>query len=41
MLGVLEVDATVPTHTTGKAVPVVVSIGGNSAQAGVTIATAP
>jgi uncharacterized protein (TIGR03437 family) len=41
MLGVLEVDAAVPTHTTGKAVPVVVSIGGNSAQAGVTIATAP
>lgn len=41
MLGVLEVDATVPTHTTGKAVPVVVSIGGNPAQAGVTIATAP
>jgi uncharacterized protein (TIGR03437 family) len=41
MLGVLEVDATVPTHTTGKAVPVVASIGGNAAQTGVTIATAP
>jgi uncharacterized protein (TIGR03437 family) len=41
MLGVFEVDATVPTHITGKAVPVVVTIGGNSAQAGVTIATAP
>jgi uncharacterized protein (TIGR03437 family) len=41
MLGVLQVNATVPTHTTGKAVPVTVSIGGNAAQAGVTIATAP
>jgi uncharacterized protein (TIGR03437 family) len=41
MLGVLQVNITVPAHTTGKAVPVVVSIGGNSAQAGVTIATAP
>jgi uncharacterized protein (TIGR03437 family) len=41
MLGVLQVNATVPTHTTGKAAPVLVSIGGNPAQAGVTIATAP
>jgi uncharacterized protein (TIGR03437 family) len=41
MLGVLQVNATVPAHTTGKAVPVVVNIGGRDAQAGVTIATAP
>jgi uncharacterized protein (TIGR03437 family) len=41
MLGVLQVNATIPTHTTGKAVPVLVSIGGISAQLGVTIATAP
>lgn len=42
VLGVLELDLTVPTHTTSsKGVPVVVTVGGNAAQAGVMIATQP
>lgn len=41
MLGVLQINATIPAHTTGAAVPVVVNIGGVDSQAGVTIATKP
>jgi uncharacterized protein (TIGR03437 family) len=41
VLGVLQMNVVVPTHTTGLAVPVVVTIGGNDTQAGVTIATKP
>jgi uncharacterized protein (TIGR03437 family) len=42
MLGVLEVTLTVPSHTTStKGVPVVVTIGGNTTQAGAMIATQP
>lgn len=41
MLGVLQINATIPAHATGAAVPVVVSIGGINTQAGVTIATKP
>lgn len=41
MLGVLQINATIPAHTTGSATPVVVSIGGIDTQLGVTIATKP
>jgi uncharacterized protein (TIGR03437 family) len=42
MLGVCQVNLTVPSHTTSaKGVPVVIKIGGNVSQAGVTIATQP
>jgi len=42
MLGVLEVTLTVPSHTTStKGVPVVVTIGGDTTQAGAMIATQP
>jgi uncharacterized protein (TIGR03437 family) len=41
LLGVLQVDATVPAHATGAAVLVVVNVGGIDSQAGVTIATKP
>jgi uncharacterized protein (TIGR03437 family) len=42
MLGVLEVDLTVPAHTTStKGVPVSVTVGGTAAQAGVMVATQP
>ncbi len=40
MLGVCQVNLTVPPHTTStKGVPVVITIGGNATQSGVTIAT--
>ncbi len=40
MLGVCQVNLTVPSHTTStKGVPVVITIGGNATQSGVTIAT--
>jgi len=39
MLGVLQITATIPAHTTGAATPVVVSIGGINSEAG--IATKP
>jgi uncharacterized protein (TIGR03437 family) len=42
MLGVLQVNLTVPPHTTStKGVPVVVTVGGNGTQSGVVIATRP
>lgn len=42
MLGLLQINAVVPTGaSTGVAVPVVVTIGGNSTQAGVTLAIHP
>jgi uncharacterized protein (TIGR03437 family) len=42
MLGVLDVDLTVPTHTTSsKGVPVVVTVGATAAQTGVMVATQP
>jgi trimeric autotransporter adhesin len=42
MLGLLQINAVVPTGaTTGAAVPVVVSIGGNASPAGVTLAIHP
>jgi uncharacterized protein (TIGR03437 family) len=42
MLGLLQINAVVPTGaSTGVAVPVVVTIGGNSSQAGVTLAVHP
>ena len=42
MLGVLQVNLTVPPHTTStKGVPVVVTVGGNSSQPGVMVATRP
>ena len=41
LLGVLQVDLTVPAHTTGAGVPVVINIGGIDSQGGVTIATKP
>ncbi len=42
MLGVLELELTIPAHTTStKGVPVVVTVGGIRAQAGVMIATQP
>jgi uncharacterized protein (TIGR03437 family) len=41
MLGVLQINATIPAHTTGSTTPVVVSIGGINTQTGVTIATKP
>jgi len=42
MLGVLELELTIPAHTTStKGVPVVVTVGGITAQAGVMIATQP
>lgn len=42
MLGLLQINAVVPAGaTTGAAVPVVVSIGGNASPAGVTLAIHP
>ena len=41
MLGALQVNATVPSHATSAAAPVVVTIGGQTTQAGVTIVTKP
>jgi uncharacterized protein (TIGR03437 family) len=42
MLGVLQVNLTVPAHTTStKGVPVVVTVGGNGTQPGVVVATRP
>lgn len=42
ILGVLQLDLTVPAHTTSsKGVPVVITIGGIATQNGVTIATQP
>jgi uncharacterized protein (TIGR03437 family) len=41
MLGVLQINATIPAHTTGPGTPVSVSIGGINTQLGVTIATKP
>jgi uncharacterized protein (TIGR03437 family) len=42
MLGLLQINAVVPTGaSTGVAVPIVVTIGGNSSQAGVTLAIHP
>jgi len=42
MLGLLQINAVVPTGaSTGVAVPVVVTIGGNSSQTGVTLAVHP
>jgi len=41
VIGVLQLDVVVPSHTAGSAVPVVVTVGGNAAQAGVVIATKP
>ncbi len=42
MLGVCQVNLTVPSHTTStKGVPVVITVGGNATQSGVTIATQP
>lgn len=42
MLGVCQVNLTVPSHTTStKGVPVVITVGGNVTQTGVTIATQP
>ena len=42
MLGLLQINAVVPTGaSTGVAVPVVITIGGNSSQAGVTLAVHP
>jgi uncharacterized protein (TIGR03437 family) len=42
MLGLLQINAVVPTGaSTGVSVPIVVTIGGNSSQAGVTLAIHP
>jgi uncharacterized protein (TIGR03437 family) len=42
MIGLLQINAVVPTGaSTGVAVPVVITIGGNSTQAGVTLAVHP
>jgi uncharacterized protein (TIGR03437 family) len=41
VIGVLQLNVVVPSHSAGSAVPVVVTIGGNPAQSGVTIATKP
>jgi len=42
ILGLLQINAVVPVGaSTGVAVPVVVTIGGNSTQAGVTLAVHP
>lgn len=41
LLGILQINVTIPAGATGPAIPVVVTIGGNTTQAGVTIATKP
>lgn len=42
MLGVLEVELTIPTHTTStKGVPVLVTVGGNVTQGNIMVATQP
>ncbi len=41
LLGILQINVTIPAGATGPAIPVLVTIGGNTTQAGVTIATKP
>jgi uncharacterized protein (TIGR03437 family) len=41
LLGILQLNVTIPAGVTGQAIPVLVTIGGHTTQAGVTIATKP
>ncbi len=41
LLGILQLNVTIPAGATGPAVPILVTIGGQTTQAGVTIATKP